>query len=112
LSVTIRGASDDLIIVEGDGLDEEFSCDCESEFVLGVSDGTLIRGRYDAEGIWRFAITKSGNCNSRVSQCESDGEGDDYTDIVTLQGVFYWICFGKVVTNVTAPVMNNDALQN
>ena len=103
MSVTIRGASDDLIIVEGDGLDEEFNMmDPEEGFILGVSDGTLIRGRYDDEGVWRFVITKSGNCASRVSQCESDSEGDDYTDIVTLQGVFYWICFGKSVTTAAA----------
>jgi hypothetical protein len=86
----IYGASDDLLEVEGD-TQEEFSVwDTEYKpFTVAVSDGTLLRVRYDDDGIWRISLLTKG-----AAQFEKV-EGDvvkDTPDVVTLSGVeFRWV---------------------
>jgi len=93
MSITIYGASDDLIEIEGD-IREEFSFfpdDGESRF-LAVSDGTLLRVFYDDDGIWRLNKIAGGLCTFK--KAEGDVEKDT-PDKVTLSGVeIKWVVFG------------------
>ena len=53
--ITIYGASDDLIEVEGD-IQEEFNVypEDDTRYLIAVSDGTLLKMWYDEDGIWRI----------------------------------------------------------
>ena len=103
-SITVYGASDDLIEVEGD-IREEFGCYRsendwdENPLYLAVSDGTLLRVRYDNEGMWRFTPTSMGS--ARYEKHEATDADDDYTDKVTLAlpdgEEFRWVLLGKEI---------------
>lgn len=92
-SITIYGASDDLLEVEG-AISEEFGVYGEAKddepFYVAVSDGTLLEVRYD--GCWRLAQAKAGSC--AFSKTEGDPDGD-YTDRITLTGdALSWVVVG------------------
>lgn len=95
MSITIHGASDDLIEIEGD-IREEFnwtSNDPEEKRVLAFSDGTLLSVKYDENGIWRLNKLVGGKAT--FSKIEGDYE-TDANDQVTLSGVVItWIMFGE-----------------
>ena len=93
MKITIYGASDDLIEVEGD-LEEEFQAyDTDGEcHYMGLSDGTLLRVIYD--GVWHINVLKHGE--AKVDIVPADGEDDDnYSDHAMLEGDFTWIVCGK-----------------
>ncbi len=96
--IVIYGASDDLIEVESTSFrDEEFNVYLnESESViLAVSDGTLLRVRYDEDGIWRFAPLVIGSANVTVEQGFDD---DRHSDRVTLTGDdLRWVVLGSEI---------------
>lgn len=91
--VTVYGASDDLIEVEGD-LREEFGCYGEDEGLwLGFSDGTLARITYGGEGMWRIHVHRNGSAKAtKVEATDPDG---DYSDKLTLDGDVRWVVCGK-----------------
>jgi hypothetical protein len=94
MSITIYGASDDLIEVEGD-IREEFNWipDGDETRLIAVSDGTLLRVRYDDDGIWRLSRVASGS--AKFQKIEGDAEKDT-PDRVTLSGVgIKWVVFGE-----------------
>jgi len=90
MTVKIYGASDDLIEVQG-ALNEEFPYS-DGDAFLGFSDGTLLRIRHDAEGIWRIMPVCAGPAFEGVEQAP---ENDDrnYTDRATLGDVL-WVLRG------------------
>lgn len=98
-ALTIYGASDDLIEIEGD-IDEEFNYDArfpgdeDVKQYLAFSDGTLLTSRYDDDGIWRFGLLATGRANfSKV-----EGADNDHSDRVTLDlpdGEFTWVVYGS-----------------
>lgn len=97
--VTIYGASDDLIEVEGD-IHEEFSWPgwklgggSEESALLAVSDGTILRVRYDVEGCWRIERIAVGAAIYQHTPATSPK--DDYSDRVTLTGDVTWIVLGN-----------------
>lgn len=97
-TITIYGASDDLIEIEG-AFREEFSQydpDENDEYTLAVSDGTLLGVYYDDEGIWRFPIIKKG-MGSDVDKEEHDvSEENSYSDTVTITAEkIDWVVFGS-----------------
>ena len=54
--ITVYGASDDLIEIEGD-ISEEFNYPYNADdkgVLLAFSDGTLARIKYDSGGMWRI----------------------------------------------------------
>jgi len=82
MSVTIYGASDDLIEIEGD-IREEFNVYLENDEtrLLAFSDGTLLRVKYDEDGIWRLSLVASGT--AQFYKVEGSVE-EDTPDRVTL----------------------------
>lgn len=86
--ITIYGASDDLIEIEGD-IQEEliFFPDGDESRLLAFSDGTLLRVMYDKDGIWR--LTRFAKGLAEFSKVEGDAEADT-PDTVTLSGVMIW----------------------
>lgn len=95
--VSISGASDDLIEVEGD-LREEFngydSGDAKLRYVA-FSDGSLVSIRYEDDGCWRVHVVKVGE-GTEASKVEGDPDAD-YTDRVSLtrNTPFTWALFGE-----------------
>lgn len=102
MSVTIYGASDDLIEVEGD-IREEFSPNRDDKpTYLGFSDGTLLRVSYD--GQWHITrLTEGAASYEHVAAFAEEGERDDgspaYSDRVTLTGMgdlpLAWVICGE-----------------
>lgn len=94
--VTVYGASDDLIEVDG-VLREEFSPPYdEPEALLAFSDGTVLRVRYDEDGCWR--ITPLARGTAEYSKIEAVGPDDpSYSDRVTLSGDFEWVVYGQKI---------------
>lgn len=95
--ITIYGASDDLIEVDGD-IREEFSGMDASEdepFMVAVSDGTLLSIAYGVGGgFWRIHVLRPGT--AAVTKVEAtDDDSDAYSDRVTLDGEIDWVCVGR-----------------
>ena len=87
--VTIYGASDDLIEIEG-VLREEFAYN-DGEHYIATSDGSLLGIRYD--GCWRITPMAIGP-DTEYSIVQAVGEDDDnYSDRATLTSIrpFIWV---------------------
>jgi hypothetical protein len=96
-TVTLYGASDDLIEVEGD-IREEFGCygaTDDGPLHVAFSDGTLASIRYGDEGIWRILIHRSGTAKATLKQA-TDADSD-YSDRLTLEGDVLWVVIGPFV---------------
>jgi hypothetical protein len=97
--IIIYGASDDLIEIEPtDFPAEEFNVNCDDEdLTLAVSDGTLLRVRYDRDGIWRFTPVVVGSASIDIWTCPADHD-TKYTDRVTLVGDdLRWVVLGNQI---------------
>lgn len=91
-TITITGASDDLIEVDGD-IEEEFNPPFDDRDVyLAVSDGTLLRVKYDEDGIWRIAKIIGGSAD--FEKVEGDAEADTF-DKVTMTGDIRWVAMAS-----------------
>lgn len=107
MTVTIYGASDDLIEVEGD-LREEFNPysndDAEPDY-LAFSDGTVLSVVYAKDGCWRINRVVTGAAVYEKSEAEGS-DTDNYSDRVTLTGdSLTWVVFGsRLVRAKTAKV--------
>ena len=100
-TLTITGASDDIIEIGGD-ISEEFNAysrrdnsGAREAFILTVSDGSLFKVLYDSDGIWRvISVVRGGAGFSKV-----DGDVTaDTNDVLTLtqDAPFKWVaCNGK-----------------
>lgn len=92
-TITIYGASDDLIEIEGD-LREEFTFqDEDNGDIVTFGDGTALRVTYTNDGFWRIAALFKGS--AKVSKVEGTDPDDDYTDRVTLTGDLFWVSTGN-----------------
>lgn len=92
-TVTVYGASDDLIEIDG-AISEEFSAysSDDSGWILAFSDGTLLSVRYDGEGCWRIGRLVAGT--AAFTHTPAAGPDADYTDRVTLTGDIAWCVKG------------------
>lgn len=93
MPITVSGASDDLIVVEGD-INEEFYYTGDrpnAGDLLAFSDGTILRIKFDNDrGGWRITpVTGAGNV--AIVQAPEDAEGA--TDKATLKGAD-WVVHG------------------
>lgn len=88
--VTICGASDDLIEIDGD-LTDEFNPSNDDPSYLAFSDGTVLRVQYD--GFWRVVRLRTGTAG--FEKHEGTDMDTDYTDKVTLTGDLLWVVFGN-----------------
>lgn len=81
--IHIYGASDDLIEIEGD-ISEEFPYYDGGANLLAFSDGTVLRAKYDSDGIWRFTSLFDGKARLvRIVQTYDDPD-EGYSDQVYL----------------------------
>lgn len=87
--VTIYGASDDLIEVDGD-LSEEFSLPGDDKAILAFGDGSVLAVNYDEFGVWRIHRILTG---SALYEHDEDPGNDEsrYSDRVTLTGDLRWV---------------------
>lgn len=91
--ITVYGASDDLIEVEGD-IREEFYAIDDASHVLSFSDGTVLSVEYDRQGNWRIRRLAEGRATYTLT--EATGSDHDYSDVATLDGEpITWVTFGK-----------------
>lgn len=93
--ITVFGASDDLIEIEGD-IDEEFNVlgDEDDGWLLAFSNGTVLRVKY-TKGVWRITmVTNIGELS--IEQAPEDDE-DNYTDVATLNADVKWCVLGSQV---------------
>lgn len=89
MTTTLTGHSNDLIELDGD-IREEFSYSDQPEGdLLGFSDGTLLRIRFDDDGIWRINPVRMGPGLTSITQ----GSDDDGTDTAVLTDVT-WVLHG------------------
>lgn len=102
MTVTIYGASDDLIEIEGD-IREEWSPPEDGPALLAFSDGTVLRIEFERDGTWRIAQIKQGS--AEYTHVPSVGD-DDYSDRVTLSGdiggTIAWVVLGTNITSSKA----------
>lgn len=90
--VTVYGASDDLIEVEGH-LSEEFNPsdhNGETSMLLAFGDGTVLLVSYTDTGIWRIRRTYTGTAVYAMDEDPGDLV-DRYSDRVTLSGDLRWV---------------------
>lgn len=94
-SVTIYGASDDLVEVEGD-VREEFSAYEDGYRFLAFGDGSLVRLNYTDEGCWEVRVEVLG-AGTAQSLDTHDGDTTTYTDRLTLtrSTPFRFCLFGR-----------------
>lgn len=83
MGVTVYGASDDLIEVEGD-VREEFGGG-ESGDVLVFSDGTALRVAWE-DGVWRIRTVRRGTAELSIERAPDEYDEDNNTDRATLTG--------------------------
>lgn len=108
MNITVYGASDDLIEVDGD-ISEEFSAlnDYREETggLLAFSDGTVLDVVYDHNGVWRITRLAEGSASFEKQEAPpEEGEDRNYSDRVTLSGEFAWCVFGQQLVKAKARV--------
>lgn len=86
MSITVYGASDDLIEITGD-ITEEWSA--YDPVYLTMSNGSVWRIAYNDFGIWRITpVIVPTTCRYDLVICTSDdGDDDNYSDRLTVEGV-------------------------
>ena len=92
-TITITGASDDLIEIGGDIVEEwsHYADGDDHGRLIAVSDGSLFRVTY-VDGIWRVVRIAAGS--ARMAKVEGDA---DTSDVVTLTGDIRWVVLGTDV---------------
>lgn len=95
MTITITGASDDLIEIDGDIREEfpytEHSTTPGGGDLLAFSDGTVLRIKFDINGVWRITPVARGTGNLRIEQAAED-DADDRTDAATVDAA--WVVHG------------------
>lgn len=96
--LTIYGASDDVIEVDGD-ISEEFTYlgkrhhpNSGDGDLLAFSDGTVLRVTFTASGVWRIAPVVRGSADLVIDQAP-EGDDSNYSDRATLSGAV-WVVHG------------------
>ena len=90
-TVTIYGASDDLIEIEGDLGRDEFGAYDEAKDLL-FSNGCKVRVNYGEDGCWRTELLTPELCTVVKHKLATDSDSkDDYTDRLTICGDFEWV---------------------
>lgn len=86
--ITVTGASDDLIEVDGDIIEEFSALDTTVGGYLGFSNGVLLRAVYDNDGIWRITPIVG------EVKIVYGSVLDDTNDVATLMSPADWVVFG------------------
>jgi hypothetical protein len=100
--VTVYGAFDDLVEIEGD-LNEEFNPSYDGEgMLLAFGDGTVLDVRYDDNGVWRITQREAGSASFEKVEAPPDDK-ENYSDRVTLRGELRWVMAGENLTLLRIP---------
>jgi hypothetical protein len=94
MSVTITGASDDLIEIGGD-IYQEFLCSnpaIDGKY-LAFSDGTILEIQLSDDGVWRIHLIHGGTSTLTIRPAPANDE-DNYSDVATLDGDVSWVVHG------------------
>ncbi|WP_433730778.1 hypothetical protein ACQP2Y_20990 [Actinoplanes sp. CA-051413] len=92
MSITVYGASDDLIEVDGD-IREEFPYRSDEESgILAFSDGTVLRIAFDPDGSGNWRITPLAQGSAKLAIAQTAEEDD--TDRANLDGEIAWVVHG------------------
>jgi len=91
-SITIYGAFDDQIEIEG-AIVDEFSPDDDEVTIIATSDGTVLSIEYAKDGIWR--IHRKAEGTAKMTKTEATDPDRDYSDRVTLTGDIKWLVAGN-----------------
>jgi hypothetical protein len=94
MSITIYGARDDLIEVDGD-ISEEFTYaerGSGNGDLLAFSDGTILRVEYTRTGVWRITPVAQGSAELHIEQAPEDDDCN-YSDHAVLSGAV-WVVQG------------------
>lgn len=94
--LTIYGASDDLIEIEGDLREEFYLISDHEPSYLSFSDGTCLSVNYDNEGIWRFNIKFKGTAEVEKIECVEENDDDGYSDIIHITGDIKYVIYGSM----------------
>jgi hypothetical protein len=100
MPLTLTGASDDLIEVDGD-FDAEFTAPARGPALMAFSDGTVLRVEF-THGVWRIRPVKTGRGAVIIEQAPEDDE-DNYSDKAKLAGPIEWVVLGSEI-EPTRPV--------
>lgn len=99
MGITLTGASDDLLEVEGD-IREEFNVLGDDDLFVATSTGFLARVEYDRDGVWRFRPYTNG-LGTIVHKEAPVGNDDVYTDILDICDVTVeWVMVGTHMARV------------
>jgi hypothetical protein len=95
MSVTITGASDDLIEIDGD-IYEEFpapTIDREAGGYIACSDGTILQIQY-LDGVWRIHLIVAGQATLVITPAPANDD-TNYSDVAVLDGhPVKWVVLG------------------
>ena len=94
-TLTIYGASDDLIEIEGD-VREEFDAYNAGPKVVRCSDGSAVRIEYTGEGCWEVRVVSLA-VGTTAETVPHDNDKTTYTDRLTLTAPmpFTWVSLGR-----------------
>jgi hypothetical protein len=90
MGLKVYGASDDLIEFDSDdagGFHGEMSWSEPTMIVL--SDGTLLKARYEDDGIWHFTLITQGKLFKTITRCISAAD-DPHSDVVEFDAGVKW----------------------
>lgn len=83
--IKVAGYSDDIIYLENmPNLDEDEIYLYDEVKELKFSDGTVVRWKYDMNGIWRCKVVEKGSKFENLD-VNPDDDDDRYSDILMLQ---------------------------
>lgn len=91
MSVRVSGASDDLIEIDGDLVEEFGSGDPGELHYVAMSTGLLATITYIG-GFWRIAVLRPGT--SAFTLVQGTDSTNDYTDVLTVEGPVEWVVVG------------------
>lgn len=94
-TITVYGASDDLIEVEG-AISEEFTAIGAMPRLLAFSDGTVLRVTYG--DVWRIAPVSLGASSVDIQHAPEDDE-EVRSDRATLTGDIRWVVCGTDIAH-------------
>ncbi|MCU1687838.1 MAG: hypothetical protein JWQ81_8577 [Amycolatopsis sp.] len=96
--ITLYGASDDLIEIDGD-IREEFNPadgpDGDTGDLVTFSNGLVLRIRYTDGGFWRIDLVH-GQDLVEIVPCPEDDE-KNYSDRATITGPVDWVTCGNTI---------------
>lgn len=94
-TVTVRGHSDDVIVVEGNLTDEFYPRSGRVSY-LAFSDGTVLAVEYGHLGCWQITILDHSDGRTAVDKVQTADPESDYSDRVTISGTgLRWVVFGE-----------------